>query len=728
MDVDEPTEPNEGEPIVGNGQLNIATISNVGNQVPSSTSTDTQNEENEDNNCETQNNLQAVPLQQNDDINNAIDITTAATESANILVSSREDQEIEQHIENAGIDPTYPLVLVRRVSIPNSESTISNNEEASAMDQENEAQPEEHVSPSGPYNNAMVIFNNIAAAGEDNNEDEEEEEDDVEDAWSEEDEDEAAFLENPNFRGFANQFEAIRNMIAHTRRSMAEAEANFGPIPRNSLMQRFRRILFILNNRRRRLIRLGLATPDVEIPEAEMEAANDDVSDNDDIDPNGVLNNDEAPITMEQEELNENAVRFDTSLPAEHSYMGSNMTRVSGVNYLEVDQFVKLRLFIHQHVLFPGEVLPFMVDRSKTIIEGDGDAQNGILFGVCFPKLSNTKTHTGGNGDDSSDDELDEFLYGVTCQIYELGEDDRNNTLIKSRVLQRFVTKAHDLTVPLEYIECHPRMKCYGFVKILPDIYLPEPLKCINMGSMNRFRDNSSMHEMYKRFQAATTPWPAHVYETHNISNIIEKARTQLAQHKIDTMPTDPTQLSYWLVRNLNIPEDMLKTVFLANTVNTRLKLLASTFKEDSIFSCRNCSTHIANCRELFAMSKHGVQSQYCNSAGYIHKTNTVYQVNRQNIIYNGSPSTEFSWFPGYQWHIIVCKICKHHLGWEFKAVEPNLIPKQFFGISSSSVRVRSAQDRNDVPVQNAVYMNFLRLMNAGMNELREARNNMPNI
>ena len=63
---------------------------------------------------------------------------------------------------------------------------------------------------------------------------------------------------------------------------------------------------------------------------------------------------------------------------------------------------------------------------------------------------------------------------------------------------------------------------------------------------MNRFRDNSSMHEMYKRFQAATTPWPAHVYETHNISNIIEKARTQLAQHKIDREQhkNDPKKVS----------------------------------------------------------------------------------------------------------------------------------------------------------------------------------------
>lgn len=70
-----------------------------------------------------------------------------------------------------------------------------------------------------------------------------------------------------------------------------------------------------------------------------------------------------------------------------------------------------------------------------------------------------------------------------------------------------------------------------------------------------------------------------------------------------------------------------------------------------------------------------------------------------------------------YQWHIIVCKICEHHLGWEFKAVEPNLIPKQFFGISSGSVRVRSGSERSDENSQgqNAFY-NFIRLMNYGVN------------
>lgn len=133
---------------------------------------------------------------------------------------------------------------------------------------------------------------------------------------------------------------------------------------------------------------------------------------------------------------------------------------------------------------------------------------------------------------------------------------------------------------PLEYINSNPRMKCTGFIQILPDIFLPEPLSCLNMGSLNRFRDNPSMQDSYKRYLTATTPWPLHVYEYYSVSSIIDKARTQLAQHKISTMPTDPIRLSYWLVRNLHLPENMMKSIFLANSVNTRLKLISTTFKE----------------------------------------------------------------------------------------------------------------------------------------------------
>lgn len=371
---------------------------------------------------------------------------------------NEEEHQNEQHIENAGIDPNYPLVLVQRVSLPSPGDNIrehelaeENNEDPIAMDQES-ANPDDVIVLEGrSVSDAIAIFNSISAAGSDNDDEDEEDDDEyVDDVWSEEDEDETAFLQNPNFRGFANQFEAIRNMIAHTRRSMAEAEANFGPVPRNSLMQRFRRILFILNNRRRRIIRLGLAAPHVELPEAEanveMEGTNDGTENGDADARDSTVTDETNNVSIEQEsEMNENAVHFDTNLPAQHSYMGGNMNRVSGVNYLEADQYVKLRLFMHQQIFFPGEVLPFMVDSSINNIEDDSDEQNGILFGVCFPYL-NIKMPANGDPNGTETYEPEEYLYGVTCQIYELGGDSRNNTMVKSRALQRFATKASDLT------------------------------------------------------------------------------------------------------------------------------------------------------------------------------------------------------------------------------------------------------------------------------------------
>ncbi|XP_017481448.1 PREDICTED: protein cereblon homolog isoform X3 [Rhagoletis zephyria] len=393
----------------------------------------------------------------------------------------------------------------------------------------------------------------------------------------------------------------------------------------------------------------------------------------------------------------ENPVTFDTNLPAEHSYLGENMNRVSGVHYLEVGKEYNMMLFMHQHILFPGEVLPFMI--SGSII--DMDTENGMLFGVCFPILCNRE-------------EVGDNFYGVTCQIYEKGMDERGNTLIKSRALQRFVTKGSQVTGPLSFIAAHPQLKVYGYVRILPEIYLREPLKCINMGSLNRYRDIESMSDTYKRYQAATTPWPAHVYDYYSITAIIEKARSQLAHHKIDTMPTDPTQLSFWLVRNLHLSDSLMKTIFLTDSVNIRMKIISNTFTDDSVFTCRYCGNRIANCQQLFAMSKHGVQTQYCNSAGYIHETNTVYQLLPDAITYSGQSSSKFSWFPGYEWHIIVCKICSRHIGWKFKALEPNLVPKSFFGISSSSVRIGSPTPGN-TNERAAVFQSLMRLARTEM-------------
>ena len=198
-------------------------------------------------------------------------------------------------------------------------------------------------------------------------------------------------------------------------------------------LQHLRRAIFSLNNRqfslRNRNRRRSNETADD--PEADADADADDAVD---VEADNASNEESEDAEMPSaaaagtEAEPANSIRFDTNLPAEHSYMGANMDRVCGVNYLDVGQHYNMMLFMHQHILFPGEVLPFMI--SGSIMDADIDADNGLLFGVCFPDWG----------------QREDLLYGVTCQIYEKGSDERGNTLIKSRALQRFVTKGSELS------------------------------------------------------------------------------------------------------------------------------------------------------------------------------------------------------------------------------------------------------------------------------------------
>ncbi|XP_016996865.2 protein cereblon [Drosophila takahashii] len=398
------------------------------------------------------------------------------------------------------------------------------------------------------------------------------------------------------------------------------------------------------------------------------------------------------PIDIELEE----GVRFDTNLAAEHSYFGNHLSRVPGVDYLEVGSTHHMLIFLHQHILFPGEVLPFMIDGR--MFDEDMPGLDGLIFGVGFPLMQPPEDNP-------------HKLYGVTCQIYEKGESGRGLVFYKSRALQRIVINCDDIQGPPQYIARNPTSKCFSKVKILPEYFLPEPLQSVDMGSMARFRDIPSMRDKYQRFQLASTPWPADACQEYSFSAIVERARQRLETQKIDTMPKCPIQLSFWLVRNLHLTEKMMRLTFLTDSVNTRLQLIKSTFQEESLFFCRYCNSSLAHCSDLFAMSKHGVQTQYCNPEGYIHETNTVYRVMSHAIGYSGEPSTKFSWFPGYQWHIILCKFCAQHVGWEFKAVQPNLTPRLFFGLAGSSVRIGKASENTPVNGSTYVVRNMLRLI-----------------
>lgn len=74
---------------------------------------------------------------------------------------------------------------------------------------------------------------------------------------------------------------------------------------------------------------------------------------------------------------------------------------------------------------------------------------------------------------------------------------------------------------------------------------------------------------------------------------------------------------------------------------------LIPSHQQDRIFTCFLCNEYIGKQSDVFPMSKEGPQSAYCNPAGVIHETVTLYKA-RGLVLSREAPCAEYSWFPGY--------------------------------------------------------------------------------
>jgi cereblon len=81
-------------------------------------------------------------------------------------------------------------------------------------------------------------------------------------------------------------------------------------------------------------------------------------------------------------------------------------------------------------------------------------------------------------------------------------------------------------------------------------------------------------------------------------------------------------------------------------------------------------------------MSASGLMAAYVNPHGQIHETLTVLQA--KNIRLQGQEVAEHSWFPGYKWTIVQCRLCSSHLGWRFR--NPSLKPSTFYGLTRNGL------------------------------------------
>jgi hypothetical protein len=94
---------------------------------------------------------------------------------------------------------------------------------------------------------------------------------------------------------------------------------------------------------------------------------------------------------------------------------------------------------------------------------------------------------------------------------------------------------------------------------------------------------------------------------------------------------------------------------------------------EDKAIVCARCNYPITTASARMKMLGLHEHSQV-NPGGYIWNFGCF--VRAPGCYPEGQPSSEFAWFPGFQWQIEICRGCSLHLGWLFSSID-----HQFHGL-----------------------------------------------
>ncbi|XP_055617888.1 protein cereblon-like [Toxorhynchites rutilus septentrionalis] len=363
---------------------------------------------------------------------------------------------------------------------------------------------------------------------------------------------------------------------------------------------------------------------------------------------------------------------YNIQLPSEHAYLGK-LERVECLERFEPGSIHRIPVSSHHSIVYPGETIPLILTNS--LLDFDGRYESSRI-GLVFWEHSRQKR-----------------ILGVVCQVCE--KDVRESVIVlKTIAQQRFELVPQRDGALTRSVQRDGRAHYYAEVKILPEVLLPDPLASFctsNMVKINNIAKN-------RLLAAQSSVWPKFVYDQYGSNEVLYKVRRFLEFLQIESVPTaDPVMLSFWLARNIPLSETDRKELFFSNSVLSRMLLVNNILDYTCAFCCKKCDRRIANYVDMFAMSKQGVSSSYCNPSGFIHETLTVYRVVPKTARTTTKPSTDFSWFPGYSWQIAVCNACNNHIGWKFAATKRNYKPKKFYGLCGKSIRVASDRKVDDV-------------------------------
>ncbi|RDD39935.1 Protein cereblon [Trichoplax sp. H2] len=400
---------------------------------------------------------------------------------------------------------------------------------------------------------------------------------------------------------------------------------------------------------------------DDESDDEEFDDAVDDWGDIDIVEVAGEHDDDEQDTSQESQQDDDddsNDHNFDPSLPVHHQYLGSNLEEFTGRTVFEEDQVVQLPILrLPSLVLFPGELLPLHFYMPNQVNMVRNLFRTNRTLGVVNLKHSNQQCR-----------------YGTTAEIISVHADElEGGVSVKSIGRQRFYiksTRRQSDGILLANVEI---MKESSVTKYPAGFVISKP------GCRNRALSK------YKNL----SPHPSWLYEMYNEDILIQRIKKELLQwnnaFNLSNLPDEPTRFSYKLANGLPLDDNIRVELLTLNCTVYRLQKELDLICRYTMLSCSTCQSPITDKKNIFSMSMNGPMSSFVNPGGYVHDTFTVRKVS--NIVTIGQKSLQYSWFPGYAWTIAQCSSCHQHMGWKFTATKHSLNPKQFYGLTRSSVQ-----------------------------------------
>ncbi|KAK5637964.1 hypothetical protein RI129_012259 [Pyrocoelia pectoralis] len=352
---------------------------------------------------------------------------------------------------------------------------------------------------------------------------------------------------------------------------------------------------------------------------------------------------------------------FDTNLPTTHKYLGK-LNTVSGYTLFDDGEVIELLAIHTKTLVFPGFTLPLVMNTELEQTTMDSFLKKCNIFVlVCADEMGSRL-----------------YKYGITMEVFE--SVSQNGTLyLKAKGRQRCKI------LPSKEIQHLGGRLQKVTVQILAEPSIKSPIACTQLLSLCSRRPYvfTNYNELlrnykYRQYHLAQFPCPSWVYDRNEVCFYVKHMLHRLVHFYLkENIPVDPVTLSYWFIQNFQLCHE------------ERLHLM----KLDS--ALERLKTEITRQSQVFAMSKDGVQSNYCNPGGYVYETVTVVKAKNFNLV--GNPSNEFSWFPGYWWTIMQCRLCQGHIGWKFAS--NHLQPRVFYGLAKSGLEIRilAKNESNDL-------------------------------